>query len=72
MLAGEATADGCGPDLCATLVGIAGEDDLDAPDLTDPNLEIANRTGNSKTASNGGQQARPDHLPRGGGLSPRA
>jgi hypothetical protein len=46
-----------------TLVGIAGEDDLDAPDLTEPNPEIENRRGNSKTARNGGQQAGPDRLP---------
>jgi hypothetical protein len=39
-----------------TLVGIAGEDDLDAPDLTDPNPKIENLRVNSKTASNGGQQ----------------
>jgi hypothetical protein len=42
-----------------TLVGIAGEDDLDAPELTEPNPEIENRRGNSKTARNGGQQAGP-------------
>jgi hypothetical protein len=34
------------------LVGIAGEDDLDAPDLTDP----APETGKLKTGGNGGQQ----------------
>jgi hypothetical protein len=51
-----------------TLVGIAGEDDLDAPDLTDPNPEIENLRVNGKTASNGGQQTVPDRLPgRGGG-----
>jgi hypothetical protein len=51
-----------------TLVGIAGEDDLDAPDLTDLNPEIENLRVNSKTASNGGQQTVPDRLPgRGGG-----
>ena len=37
-----------------TLVGIAGEDDLDAPDLTDPSPE-KRKTGNSKSASNSGQ-----------------
>jgi hypothetical protein len=42
-----------------TLVGIAGEDDLDAPDLTDPSSETR-KTGTSKTASNGRQQARSD------------
>jgi hypothetical protein len=46
-----------------TLVGIAGEDDLDAPDLADPNPEIENLRVNSKTASNGGQQTVPDRLP---------
>jgi hypothetical protein len=51
-----------------TLVGIAGEDDLDAPDLTDPNPGIKNLRVNSKTASNGGQQTAPDRLRgRGGG-----
>src|SRR6516225_9018918 len=35
-----------------TLVGIAGEDDLDAPDLTDP----APETGKLRTGGNGGQQ----------------
>jgi len=50
-----------------TLVGIAGEDDLDAPDLTEPNPEIENLKVNSKTASNGGQQTAPDRLPRRGG-----
>src|SRR5262249_12241702 len=40
-----------------TLVGIAGEDDLDAPDLTDPNSETR-KTGNSKTAGNGRRQNR--------------
>src|SRR5215831_7174935 len=43
-----------------TLVGIAGEDDLDAPDLMEPNPEIEKLGGNS----NGGQQAGPDHPPR--------
>jgi hypothetical protein len=42
-----------------TLVGIAGEDDLDAPDLTHPSLETK-KPGNSKTASNGRQQTRSD------------
>jgi hypothetical protein len=50
-----------------TLVGIAGEDDLDAPDLTEPNPEIENRRGNSKTARNGGQQAGRGRLPRRSG-----
>src|SRR6516225_8593021 len=46
-----------------TLVGIAGEDDLDAPDLTDPNPGIENLRANSKTAGNGGQQIVSDRLP---------
>jgi hypothetical protein len=50
-----------------TLVGIAGEDDLDAPDLTEPNPVIENPKVNSKTASNGGQQAGSDRLPGRGG-----
>jgi len=50
-----------------TLVGIAGEDDLDAPDLAEPNPEIENLRINSKTASNGGQQTAPDRLPGRGG-----
>jgi hypothetical protein len=45
------------------LVGIAGEDDLDAPDITEPNPEIESLSVNSKTASNGGQQTAPDRLP---------
>jgi hypothetical protein len=39
-----------------TLVGIAGEDDLDAPDLTDPAPETGMMTFNSKFGGNGGQQ----------------
>jgi hypothetical protein len=42
-----------------TLVGIAGEDDLDAPDLTHPSPETG-KAGNSKTASNGRQRTRSD------------
>jgi ERF superfamily protein len=38
-----------------TLVGIAGEDDLDAPDLMNPSSEIWKKT-NNKAFSNGGQQ----------------
>jgi hypothetical protein len=49
-----------------TLVGIAGEDDLDAPDLTEPNPQIENLRVNSKSASNGGQQTAPDRLPARG------
>jgi len=43
-----------------TLVGIAGEDDLDAPDLTDPAPEIANIKINRKSGGNGGQQINSD------------
>jgi hypothetical protein len=50
-----------------TLVGITGEDDLDAPDLTESNPEIENLRVNSKTASHGGQQTAPDRLPGRGG-----
>jgi len=49
-----------------TLVGIAGEDDLDAPDLTGPAPEVENLRVNSKTASNGGQQTGAARLPGGG------
>jgi hypothetical protein len=45
------------------LIGIAGEDDLDAPDLTEPNPEIEKLRGNSKTAGDGGQQTAPPRLP---------
>jgi hypothetical protein len=55
-----------------TLVGIAGEDDLDAPDLTDPNPKIENLRVNSKTASNGGQQTVPDRPPGCGGGARKA
>jgi len=50
-----------------TLVGIAGEDDLDAPDLMEPNPEIEKLRGNSKSASNDGRQTAPDRLPGRGG-----
>ena len=40
-----------------TLVGIAGEDDLDAPDLPHPSSETE-KTGNGKTTGNGRQQTR--------------
>jgi hypothetical protein len=43
-----------------TLVGIAGEDDLDAPDLTDPAPETGTLRINSKSGGNGGQQFRSD------------
>jgi hypothetical protein len=54
-----------------TLVGIAGEDDLDAPDLTDPAPEPGKLRINSKSSGNGGQQlgsARSAN--RGGGNKP--
>jgi hypothetical protein len=41
-----------------TLVGIAGEDDLDAPDLTDPTPEIKKQRISSKAGANSGSQAR--------------
>jgi hypothetical protein len=50
-----------------TLVGIAGEDDLDAPDLMEPNPEIEKLGGNSKTASNGNRQTTTDRPPSRGG-----
>jgi hypothetical protein len=43
-----------------TLVGIAGEDDLDAPDLTEPPAETGKKV-SSKTIGNGGQQPQSDH-----------
>jgi hypothetical protein len=43
-----------------TLVGIAGEDDLDAPDLTDPAPETEKLRINSKSGGNGGQQLSSD------------
>jgi hypothetical protein len=45
-----------------TLVGIAGEDDLDAPDLAEPPAETGKKV-SSKTVGNGGQQARSDRRP---------
>jgi len=39
-----------------TLVGIAGEDDLDAPDLVDPDAETGKLNVNSKSGGNGAQQ----------------
>jgi hypothetical protein len=38
-----------------TLVGIAGEDDLDAPDLTPPNVELDKKGINAKITGNGAQ-----------------
>jgi hypothetical protein len=43
-----------------TLVGIAGEDDLDAPDLTDPTPEADRLSIPSKIAGNGSQQGAPN------------
>ena len=40
-----------------TLVGIAGEDDLDAPDLADPARETNKLRADSKSGSNGSQQS---------------
>jgi ERF superfamily protein len=40
-----------------TLVGIAGEDDFDAPDLTDPAAETENLRADSTTKTNGSQQS---------------
>src|SRR5262249_50203331 len=54
-----------------TLVGIAGEDDLDAPDLIDP-VPQTGKPGTDRTSSaNGGQQRGSDCLtPRGKGTKP--
>ena len=54
---GGATSHGCGADLCRryalfTLVGIAGEDDLDVPDLAGPSTETQKKL----TASGNGSQ----------------
>ena len=40
-----------------TLVGIAGEDDLDAPDLTDPAPETGRPRSDCTSSTNGGQQS---------------
>jgi hypothetical protein len=40
-----------------TLVGIAGEDDLDAPDLMDPDPETGKLRFNSKSGGNGGSES---------------
>jgi hypothetical protein len=54
-----------------TLVGIAGEDDLDAPDLTDPAPETGKLGFNSKSGGNGGQQVGSDRSAgRGAGNKP--
>src|SRR5262249_8432205 len=49
-----------------TLVGIAGEDDLDAPDLTDPAPETGKPRTGSTSRTNGGQQSVSDGLTRRG------
>ena len=49
-----------------TLVGIAGEDDLDAPDLTEPAPETGKLRTDSTSSSNGGQQRVSDGLTRRG------
>jgi hypothetical protein len=54
-----------------TLVGIAGEDDLDAPDLTDPAPETGKLEINSKSGGNGAQQLGSDRpAGRGAGNKP--
>ena len=54
-----------------TLVGIAGEDDLDAPDLTDPAPETEKLKINSKSGGNGAQQLGSDRpAGRGAGNKP--
>src|SRR6516225_2090572 len=49
-----------------TLVGIAGEDDVDAPDLTEPDIDKINSKagGNRKASVRGGQQVAFDRLGR--------
>ena len=42
-----------------TLVGIAGEDDLDAPDLIGPRTQIENPRIEGKSVGNGGHQSAP-------------
>jgi hypothetical protein len=49
-----------------TLVGIAGEDDLDAPDLMDPNPQSKKHAVNGKLNSNDNRQAAPDRLGQSG------
>jgi len=54
-----------------TLVGIAGEDDLDAPDLTDPTPKPGKLRFSSKSGGNGGQQlGSARSASRGGGNKP--
>jgi ERF superfamily len=47
-----------------TLVGIAGEDDLDAPVLEEPTTEIEKLRINSNAAGNGGEQTGSNHRTR--------
>jgi hypothetical protein len=47
-----------------TLVGIAGEDDLDAPDLTDPDPETGKLRFNGKSGGNGDQHVASDRPAR--------
>src|SRR6516165_9202122 len=54
-----------------TLVGIAGEDDLDAPDLVDPAPDAGKLKFNSKSGGNGAQQLGSDRpAGRGAGNKP--
>src|SRR5262249_4480794 len=53
-----------------TLVGIAGEDDLDAPDLIDPVPQTEKPRTDSATGTNGRQQ-RVSRGPTGGGKAKR-
>jgi hypothetical protein len=53
-----------------TLVGIAGEDDLDAPDLTDPDPETGKLRFNSKFGGNGDQQVGSDRSRRSASNKP--
>jgi hypothetical protein len=53
-----------------TLVGIAGEDDLDAPDLMDPAPETGKLKINSKSGGNGGRLGSVRPAGRGAGNKP--
>jgi hypothetical protein len=55
-----------------TLVGIAGEDDLDAPDLNDRIPETDKLGTNSKRGDNGGQQSASDRRPGRGRVNKSA
>jgi hypothetical protein len=58
-----------------TLVGIAGEDDLDAPDLLSPAVpetKANNPSGNKKNRFNGGQRTKPGPNPSRPKLEPGA